>query len=847
MYNFQETEQKWQHAWEEAKVYAVDAARKEKKPCLYVLEMFPYPSGRFHIGHIRNYAIGDAIARFKRAQGYAVLHPMGWDAFGLPAENAALERRVHPRVWTYENIKAMRTQLGPLGFSYDWSQEIATCHPGYYKHQQKLFLQFLQKGLVYREKATVNWDPVDACVLANEQVIDGKGWRSGAAVERRSLDQWFFKITDFSEALLQGVEDALPEWPEKVRLMQKNWIGRSQGLTFSLRIAGQAERLDLFSTRPETIFGASFIALAPHHPLAEGLAQTNAALSEFIRSCDRVSTAAADLETMDKQGFATGVCAHHPFVEGKTIPIYVANFVLTTYGTGAIFGTPAHDERDYEFAKKYDLPILPVIQQEGADAPLPYTKKEGAMVHSFFLDGKTVPEAFAYTVKEAERLGVGKAATFTRLRDWGVSRQRYWGCPIPVIHCAQCGVVPVPEKDLPVTLPEDVSFDAPGNPLELHPTWKHTTCPVCGQAATRETDTLDTFVDSSWYFLRFCSPRQEDGPFSAQSVQQWMPVGYYIGGIEHAVLHLLYARFFSRALHACGYPVPDEPFTRLLTQGMVCHPAYKDASGTWIFPEEVEKRGNTYVKRKDGAPVQVYRSEKMSKSKKNVVDPDAMVRTYGADAVRLFILSDTPIDRDLEWSEKGIEGSWRFVNRVWRLAEQVTSAPNVFGKADPSATEAFLRVVHPILDRTTTFYEESQMNRAIALLRELTTALYDAVQAQNVEATALQGAFRIWAVLLSPVLPHLAEEIWHTLGETTFVVAAPWPKPDPAYLIQETVEMAVQINGKTRTILQVPQKATQEEVLRAAQEVQNIASALKGKTVERTIFVPQKILNFVVS
>ncbi|MDR2416623.1 MAG: leucine--tRNA ligase, partial [Holosporales bacterium] len=669
MYNFQECEEKWQLAWQEARLF--EAKESSDTPHAYVLEMFPYPSGRFHVGHVRNYAIGDALVRFKKAQGYAVLHPMGWDSFGLPAENAALERGGHPRLWTEENIKSMRVQLKRLGFSYDWARDTATCHPGYYKHEQKLFLDFLRKGLVYRKKATVNWDPIEACVLANEQVIDGKGWRSGATIERRELEQWFFKITDFSDALLQGLEH-LMGWPEKVRVMQEHWIGRSQGLTFHLRVNGEKAPLSVFSTRPETIFGASFIAIAPHHPLAEQLTHQNPNLKEFIHACDRLPTATADLETMEKQGFDTGLTVQHPFIADKTLPVYIANFVLMTYGTGAIFGAPAHDTRDFEFATKYRLPIVPVVSPPHQE-PLPYTG-DGAMINSAFLNGKTVQEARAYLITEAEKTGCGKATVFTRLRDWGVSRQRYWGCPIPVIHCPHCGVVPVPEEDLPVLLPDDVSFTTPGNPLDHHPTWKHVTCPVCGQSAKRETDTLDTFVDSSWYFLRFCSPRLEEAPFDPKAVQYWMPVGYYIGGVEHAILHLLYARFFSRALNVCGYSVPKEPFQRLVTQGMVYHPAYKDEAGAWLFPEEVEKCGDTYVKRSDKTPVTICRAEKMSKSKKNVVDPDTIVCKYGADAVRLFILSDTPLDRDLEWSDEGIEGCWRFINRIWRLIERYKGA-----------------------------------------------------------------------------------------------------------------------------------------------------------------------------
>ncbi|MDR1910340.1 MAG: leucine--tRNA ligase, partial [Holosporales bacterium] len=791
----------------------------------------------------RNYTIGDVLARFKRAQGYAVLHPIGWDAFGLPAENAALERNGHPRTWTEENIQTMRVQLERLGFSYDWARDMATCHPDYYEHEQKLFLDLLQHGLVYQKNAIVNWDPVESCVLANEQVIDGKGWRSGAVVEQRALKQWFFKITNFSDALLHGLEH-LEGWPEKVRTMQKHWIGKSQGLTFHLRVKKEEERLAVFSTRPETIFGASFVAIAPQHPLAEKFARQNAQLKEFIRTCHHLSTATEDLETMEKRGFSTGLTVQHPFVKDKTLPLFVANFVLMTYGTGAIFGAPAHDERDFEFATKYGLPVLPVVASSRQE-PLPYTG-DGIMINSAFLDGQTVQEARRHIITEAEKTGCGTATVFTRLRDWGVSRQRYWGCPIPVIHCPDCGIVLVPEKDLPVLLPDDVSFAVPGNPLDHHPTWKHVPCPTCGKAATRETDTLDTFVDSSWYFLRFCSPQLKTSPFDPVAISRWMPVGYYIGGVEHAILHLLYARFFSHALHVCGYNVPVEPFQRLITQGMVCHPAYRDKRGTWLFPEDVEKRGKEgYVKRSDGMRVTVCRAEKMSKSKKNVVDPDTIVRTYGADAVRLFILSDTPLDRDLEWSEEGIEGCWRFINRAWRLVEQYKALPTPCVHALQEATDAFLRTTHQLMHRITTFYHDLQFNRAIALIRELTTALYEALESGCISPLTLKEGLKSWTIMLSPIAPHLAEEIWHTLGETTFVAQAAWPKADATYLTENTANIAVQINGKTRGILPISYNASEKEVSAAAYELPGIISALKGKSVERTIFVSNRIINFV--
>jgi leucyl-tRNA synthetase len=619
-YNFSEVEARWQEVWRERGTFTV--VTDPSRPKYYLMEMFPYPSGKLHVGHVRNYTMGDLLARYKRAQGFNVLHPMGWDAFGLPAENAAIASKIHPAAWTYANIATMRTQLQRMGLSYDWTREIATCHPEYYRHEQKMFLDFLERDLAYRKESWVNWDPVENTVLANEQVIDGRGWRSGALVEKRLLSQWFLRITRYADELVDALA-TLERWPERVRVMQENWIGRSEGARILFRLDGRGDALDIFTTRPDTLFGASFCAIAPAHPLALELAATNPSLAEFVAECNRLGTSEAVLEQAEKRGFDTGVKALHPFLPGRALPVYVANFVLMEYGTGAIFGCPAHDQRDLDFARKYRLPVTPVVLPPGADraafaiADEAYTG-DGTVINSDFLDGLGVAEAKRRAIERIEALQAGHGTIAYRLRDWGVSRQRYWGCPIPVVHCRDCGIVPVPAADLPVVLPDDVTFDRPGNPLDQHPTWKHTTCPRCGGAARRETDTFDTFFESSWYFDRYCSPRSERA-FDRRDVDYWMPVDQYIGGIEHAVLHLLYSRFFTRALRDCGYLDLAEPFAGLFTQGMVCHETYRDADGLWLFPEEVRRgEGGTAVDRRD-RPVSVGRTEKMSKSKKNVV------------------------------------------------------------------------------------------------------------------------------------------------------------------------------------------------------------------------------------
>src|SRR5476651_749504 len=696
-YNARESEARWQKTWDERGIFKV--ANADPRPKYYVLEMFPYPSGRIHMGHVRNYTMGDVVARFKRAKGMNVLHPMGWDAFGMPAENAAMERKVHPKEWTYANIAAMKKQLQSMGLSLDWAREIATCDPTYYRHQQKMFLDFLKAGLVERKQSKVNWDPVDHTVLANEQVIDGRGWRSGAVVEQRELTQWFFKISDYSEDLLSAL-DTLERWPEKVRLMQKNWIGRSEGLALRFMLdpattPNKESELEIFTTRPDTLFGAKFMALSPDHPLAAAAAAKNPKLAQFIEQCRQMGTSQAAIDTAEKLGFDTGIKALHPFDASWKLPVYVANFILMDYGTGAIFGCPAHDQRDLDFVNKYGLGNTPVVCPPGQDpktfviTDVPYLE-DGKMINSRFLDGKTIEDAKEEVAKRLERETYGNHPTAQRqvnyrLRDWGIARQRYWGCPTPIIHCAKCGVVPVPEKDLPVTLPEDVTFYKPGNPLDRHPTWKNVDCPKCGGAGRRETDTFDTFIDSSWYFDRFTSPRYDAAPFARDENSYWMPVDQYIGGVEHAILHLLYSRFWTRAMREVQMTSRDEPFDGLFTQGMVCHETYRGIDGKWLSPEEIERTSDGAVRLSDKSAVEVGRSEKMSKSKRNVVDPDEIIRDYGADTARWFMLSDSPPERDLEWTEAGVAGAWRFQQRLHRIASEAMTGLPAAGTAKPAS------------------------------------------------------------------------------------------------------------------------------------------------------------------
>ena len=850
-YNAREAEPKWQKAWHEAKVF--EAKIDRSKPKYYVLEMFPYPSGRIHIGHGRNYVMGDVVARFKRAQGFNVLHPMGWDAFGMPAENAAMEQKSHPAKWTYANIETMKSQLKLLGLSVDWSREFATCDPAYYRHQQKMFLDFLRLGLVARKESSVNWDPVDNTVLANEQVVDGRGWRSGALVEQRKLTQWFLRISDMAEELLEAI-DTLERWPDKVRLMQRNWIGKSEGarVTFALTDSVHTS-LDVFTTRPDTLFGASFCAISGDHPIAQDLARKNPALAAFIAECKRIGSSAAAIETAEKMGFDTGLRARHPFIAGLELPVHVANFVLMEYGLGAIFGCPAHDQRDLDFARKYGLPVLPVVIPDGADpASFPigaeaYTG-DGKLANSAFLDGLSVDEAKRAVTARLEALGCGKKTVTYRLRDWGISRQRYWGCPIPIIHCASCGAVPVPEKDLPVTLPDDPSFDVPGNPLDLHPTWKHVNCPSCGKAARRETDTMDTFVDSSWYFARFCDAKAS-GPTNIEAVNYWLPVDQYIGGIEHAILHLLYSRFFVRAMRKAGHAGLSEPFAGLFTQGMITHETYKDSDGKWLFPEQVEKRDGVAMKRGANHPVEVGPVEKMSKSKKNVVPPEAVADTYGVDAARWFMMSDSPPERDSEWSEAGIEGAWRFVQRVWRLLEDSLPGLPPMGAPCPAAFSApaleIRKVTHRTIAAVTEDLERFRFNKAVARVFEFINALGGFEPRDGNDQWALREALETLTILVNPMVPHLAEESWQRLGSRTMVVHAPWPKADPALTRLDSVTLAIQIDGKRRDEIDLAKDLPSKAVEEAALAREGVRKAIDGRAIKKVIIVPNRIVNIV--
>ncbi|EQB10515.1 leucine--tRNA ligase [Novosphingobium lindaniclasticum] len=830
---------RWQAAWDDAQCFKADDT--SSKPRSFVLEMFPYPSGRIHIGHVRNYTMGDVLARYKRMTGHEVLHPMGWDAFGMPAENAAMEKGVHPGGWTRENIANMKAQLKRLGFALDWTREIATCEPEYYGHEQALFIDLYENGLVYRKESAVNWDPVDQTVLANEQVIDGRGWRSGALVEKRKLSQWFLKITDFADELLEGLS-TLDKWPEKVRTMQENWIGKSQGLQFKFDLAaevGGIGSVEVYSTRPDTIFGASFVAVAADHPIAQAVAQGRPEVEDFIALCKQGGTTAAELETAEKLGFDTGVRARHPFT-GAELPVYIANFVLMDYGTGAVMAVPGHDQRDFEFATKYGLPILRVVAASEADADKPFDGEseagDGVCVHSDFLNGMAVKDAKAAVIARAEAEGWGEGKTVWRLRDWGVSRQRYWGTPIPFIHCEVCGVVPVPKKHLPVTLPEDVDFATPGNPLVRHPTWKHVDCPQCGKPARRETDTLDTFVDSSWYFLRFAS-QPEDRPFDPAKIAEWLPVEQYIGGIEHAILHLLYARFWTRALARIGKIEVKEPFASLFTQGMVTHETYfriNDANGQPVYfsPGEIERGAETATLKADGAPVEIGRVIKMSKSKKNVVDPDEIVATYGADAIRWFMLSDSPPERDLPWSEAGIEGCGRFVQRLWRL----------FAQYDAAATgedKAIDRKAHQTVAAVASDIESLGFNKAVARIYELTGAVEKAAP-----SASRSNAIRTLLLLVSPMMPHLAEEAFATFGEG-LVAQAAWPEVDPALLVEDEVTVAVQVKGKLRDTLTVAKGTPKEELEALALASEKVQRALDGAEVRKVIVVPDRLVNLV--
>ncbi|WP_296640513.1 leucine--tRNA ligase [Roseinatronobacter sp.] len=855
-YQPQSIERAWQDAWAEAGVFT--ARRDPAKPKYYVLEMFPYPSGRIHMGHVRNYTMGDVVARYKASCGFSVLHPMGWDAFGMPAENAAMEQGGHPKDWTYGNIEVMRDQMKPLGLSIDWSREFATCDPEYYGQQQAMFIDMLAEGLVYRKNAVVNWDPVDMTVLANEQVIDGKGWRSGAEVERRELTQWFFKISDYSAELLEAL-DGLKDWPEKVRLMQRNWIGQSRGLQFAFGAVDAPEgfdRIEVYTTRPDTLMGASFVGISPDHPLAKYLERHDPKVAAFVADCRKIGTTEEALEKAEKKGFDTGIRVRHPFDDAWELPVYIANFILMDYGTGAIFGCPAHDQRDLDFANKYGLPVASVfasaqdeghtLPEDGGPAYVPPKTEPVVYVRGFAGEtDQTGAEAVEAAIAFCESRGVGHGVTQYRLRDWGLSRQRYWGCPIPVVHCDTCGVVPERKENLPIALPYDedgtpIDFSTPGNPLDRHPTWRDCACPSCGAPAKRETDTMDTFVDSSWYYARFTSPRA-DTPTNAEDAEYWMNVDQYIGGIEHAILHLLYSRFFARAMVKTGH-LPEsakEPFNALFTQGMVTHEIYttQDAKGRAIYhlPEDVEDR----KLKATGEAVRIIPSAKMSKSKKNVVDPVNIIEAFGADTARWFVLSDSPPERDVEWTSAGAEATYKHLNRVWMLCDRIAAMD--IGQPSDADTD-LLRATHRAIDAVTKAVENFAFNKAIAELYAFTNTLSKSKASGAAQVTALKTL----AQLMAPMVPHLAEDIWSRLGGEGLVAQAAWPKADPAMLVADSVTLPIQINGKRRSEITVAADASKEEVEKLALADDAVVKALAGNPPRKLIVVPGRIVNVVV-
>ncbi len=845
-YNCKNIESKWQTIWQESKCFQAKVDSNKKK--YYVLEMFPYPSGKIHMGHVRNYTIGDVVARFKLCQGFNVLHPMGWDAFGLPAENAAIEQKTLPKKWTLSNIDTMRGQLKSIGLAYDWSKEIATCLPEYYQHEQKIFLDFLKNGLAYKKESLVNWDPVDNTVLANEQVIDGKGWRSGVIVERRKLSQWFLKITDFADELLNDLQ-LLTGWPEHVRLMQDRWIGKSTGCKIKFDVQNSNDVLEIFTTLPETLFGASFCAIAYDHPLAIKAAKSNKHIQDFIDKCNHTAISEETIEKAEKIGIDMGLKVVHPLLNNHTLPVYIANFVLMEYGTGALFGCPAHDERDHEFALKYNLPIIQVIEKHNQPNTVLPIKVESSdlVINSDFLSGLSAKEAKDKIIEYLEINNLGKKTTQYRLRDWGVSRQRYWGCPIPIIYCDHCGIVPVPEEQLPVKLPEDINFDKPSNPIAHHPTWKYVKCPKCGIDATRETDTFDTFFESSWYFARFCNPHTKE-VIDREACDYWLPVDQYIGGIEHAILHLLYSRFFTKAMSKCGYFKLDEPFSSLLTQGMVTHVSYKDKNDNWVLPDDVIKTEQGLISSQNQQKVIVCRIEKMSKSKKNVVDPEKIIREYGADTARLFMLSDSPPDKDLEWTDSGIEGAFKFISKLYRFTANLAETKNI-PITNNKISDNFLMVrkkIHKTIAFVTEDIDKFHFNKAVARVRELLNIIFDLNDAESEEKTVIREGVETSIRLLYPMIPHVCEELWQLLGNSQYLTFNQWPQPQIDLLQDDEIVMAIQINGKLKSTLSLPVGEDQDKIKNKVLKLPEIIKHIGGKEVKRFIVVPNKIINIVI-
>ena len=843
-------EPKWQSAWEDLKVF--NSKIDLKKPKYYVLEMFPYPSGRIHMGHVRNYTMGDLVARYKLSTGFNVLHPMGWDAFGMPAENAAMASNGHPKEWTYKNISIMKDQMKPLGLSIDWQREFATCDPEYYGQQQALFLDFLEAGLVYRKNAVVNWDPVDLTVLANEQVENGRGWRSGAVVERRELTQWFFKISEFSDDLLASIEK-LDNWPAKVKLMQTNWIGESKGLEFAFKAVNAPDgfdKIEVYTTRPDTLLGASFVGISADHPLARELEKVNSDIASFNAQCRQMSTSEAEMEKAEKKGIDTGILVTHPLNPDIKLPVWIANFILMDYGTGAIFACPAHDQRDLDFARKYQLPVIDTfysLENEEAVKNTAFVPPKSERVkwvnHFTGVDVATGEEVIDETIRFAEKQGWGSGVTKYRLRDWGLSRQRYWGCPIPVVHCDSCGLVAEKKENLPIKLPDDVKFDKPGNPLDRHETWRKCKCPECDGPALRETDTMDTFVDSSWYFTRFTSYNSTT-PTDEKEINYWMNVDQYIGGVEHAILHLLYSRFFARAMHHCGHLPKSaiEPFDALFTQGMVTHAIYErdneNGRPTYFYPEEVEiKDGKAFLKC-DGSEVKIIPSAKMSKSKNNVVDPVAIIDAFGADTARWFVLSDSPPERDVEWTASGVEAANRHLNRVYKIVSEIIKDNTPNNENDTSLTKETHKAIHDV----TMGLESFGFNSAIARLYGFTNILAKS----KAGADAKQAAAKALVQLMGPMTPHLAEELWADLGGDGLVVSADWPKADPNFLIDDEITLPVQINGKRRTEISVPQDTDLVEIEKITLRCEAVVKALNGNTPKKIIVVPGRIVNVVV-
>jgi leucyl-tRNA synthetase len=837
-YNFQLTEKKWQIFFENNKIFLT---KKNKKKKFYCLEMFPYPSGNIHMGHVRNYTLGDVIANFKRLNGYNVLHPMGWDAFGLPAENAAIQNNLHPEDWTLKNISSMKSQLKRLGLSIDWDKEISTCNKNYYKHQQILFSLFFKKGIAYKKESYVNWDPIDNTVLANEQVIDGKGWRSGAVIEKKKLSQWFLNITKYSDQLLSSLEE-LKGWPEKVKLMQKNWIGRSEGCEIDFITNCKDSKIKIFTTRPDTIFGASFVAIAPDHPFTENFS-SDEEFKNFKELALKNLGTESSLSTNEKLGFKTPFFAFHPFLN-KKLPIYVANFILMDYGSGAIFGCPAHDQRDLEFSIKYKLDIIPVVSSEKSKITniknQAYTE-EGYNINSDFLDGLSTQEAKKIIIKKLVEKKIGNLKIIYRLKDWGISRQRYWGCPIPIIYREDGKIILVPEKDLPITLPKDIDFTKPGNPLENHPTWKYTKCPETGMKAIRETDTLDTFVDSSWYFLRFCSPQEENKPFNIEEINYWMPVDQYIGGVEHAILHLLYSRFFTLALQDEYKFKFSEPFENLFTQGMVCHPTFKTKTGKWVFPKDIIEKNNSFFL-KNNEEVVKGDSQAMSKSKKNIIDPDDIIKLYGSDAVRWFILSDSPPDRDIQWSDSGIQGAYKYIQKIWSTYEKIKIYEN---KDKNEINNKLIKNTNILIKEITECVEKFHINVAVAKLYVFLTNINEEIEKQTIGKEEIINVYKKYLIIISAFIPYVANECWEKITGKQDINLQEWPRIDDSLLSKENYDIVIQVNGKKRAIINATNNESEENILSKSLAIKNIQVILDKKIIEKKIFIKNKLLNIV--